>query len=45
MGSDMMGELLRDGGLWEWYGFCVYFLNCRQQVVVQLIWVVVGCGL
>ena len=26
-------------------GICVCFLNCRRQVVVQLIWVVVGCGL
>ena len=34
-----------DGGLWGWYGFCVCFINCRRQVVVQLIWVVVGCGL
>ena len=34
-----------DGGLWGWYGFCVCFLICRHQVVVQLIWVVVGCGL
>ena len=34
-----------DGGLWGWYGFCVCFLNCSRQVVVQLIWVVVGCGL
>ena len=24
-------------------GICVCFLNCRRQVVVQLIWVVVGC--
>ena len=36
---------MADGGLWGWYGFCVCFLNCRWQVVVQLIWVVVGCGL
>ena len=34
-----------DGGLWGWYGFCVCFLNRRRQVVVQLIWIVVGCGL
>ena len=34
-----------DGGLWGWYEFCVCFLNCRWQVLVQLIWVVVGCGL
>ena len=34
-----------DGGLWGWYEFCVCFLNCRRQVGVQLIWVVVGCGL
>ena len=26
-------------------GICVCFLNYRWQVVVQLIWVVVGCGL
>ena len=26
-------------------GICVCFLNCKRQVVVQLIWVVVGCGL
>ena len=26
-------------------GICVCFLNCRRQVVVQLIWVMVGCGL
>ena len=34
-----------DDGLWGWYGFCVCFLNCRRQVVVRMIWVVVGCGL
>ena len=33
VGSNMMG----DGGLWGWYGFCVCFLNCSRQVVVQLI--------
>ena len=39
------GWVVGDGGLWGWYEFCVCFLNCRRQVGVQLIWVVVGCGL